>query len=366
LFLLTNVSKSQDLTSIIGFPFRGVHVEFYDKTCTRANIEVFLSAGDVDQINIKALGTQTANGQGWADIDVRAGTAQTDEDSLQCNVLLGEVVTADSAGDFAVAYPMASSIGSSNKRGGLIDCDSTIVHHDSNGSATDWHGRYEPFPSRVFVPFFFAEGGPLGMKSQLVLAAPADGNWYDADAAGGNCNPGGATGVCANGESPGQDLGRGDLMAGTAIFFDGCENQESRPFGGHWINSPLSDITLLGAKADQGWPWTADVLCKIGAPAAGGTFPHVDGDYQGAFVGWVDLPNTLPDSSAKLHGASGGDFWNGPNKYPRGMVGVLIQNTTIGKKEGDAVRLWGDPSDGGRGDREPYSSVDEVDHSDLR
>lgn len=352
LFMLTNVSKTVDLLTIPpgAQPARGVHIEFYDKTCVRQDITDDLSAGDVDQLDIKTKGTALPSNFGWADLDVRVLDAQRDKDSIQCNVLLGVVVNADSAGDFAVSYPMAADIGSSTATS-AVPCSSTvagasIVTHNQNGTAVTWSGVYEPFPGRVFVPFFFAEGGPAGMKSQLIVAAPADGNWYNF-----------ATGLTTlgTGESPGQALAGlatppskvGWLMDGTALFFDGCENKESRSFGGHYIDAALSDITLLGSKAVQEFPWThPGIDCHHQA-----FFPSVDDDSgsPGAFVGWVDLPNTLADNSTAAH--------------PRGMVGILIQNTTIGKKEGDVVRLWGDPSYGGRDAH--YGLVDDVSHSDL-
>jgi hypothetical protein len=351
LIFLTNVSKSVDLTagatlpSLAGFvPYpRAVHVEFYDKTCTRKDVTIELSAGDIDQLDLKNQPNLTGDpslpsGQGWVDIDVRKLDAQRDRDSLQCNVLLGTVVITDSASDFAIAYPAASSIGSSGREHEFPCYENVIVTHDSNGKAVNWFGRYEPFPSRVFVPFYFAEGGPPDLKSQLVIAAPADGNWFVGQVAG-------------EGESPGQDLGTGSLMAGTALVYDGCENKESQSFSGHWLNGSLSG--LFGPKMNQAFPpagWkTPGSDCK-----ATNNFPSADDDYSGAFVGWIDLPNTLADSSGTTAGAV---------TVPRGLVGLLIEWTTIGKKVGDGTRLWGDPADGDRDGQ--YSLVDEVDHEDL-
>jgi len=303
-----------------------------------------LSAGDIDQLDLKSQPNLVGDpslpsGQGWVDIDVRVKDAQRDQDSIQCNVLLGTVVITDSAGDFAIAYPAASGIGSSGLETKLpeIPCYlNTIVTHDSNGKAVNWTGRYEPFPSRVFVPFYFAEGGPPGLKSQLVIAAPADGNWF---------SPFGPS-AAGEGESPGQDLGTGSLMNGTALVYDGCENKESQSFAGHWINGSLSG--LFGPKVNQAFPWkTPGPECKSVA-----FFPSADDDYSGAFVGWIDMPNTLSDSSS---------ITGGVPTFPRGMVGLLIENTLT--LVGDAIRLWGDPADGGR-DGE-YSLVDEVSHADL-
>jgi len=353
LILLTNVSRSIDLTADATLPGlagfvpspRAIHVEFYDKTCTRKDVTIELSAGDIDQLDLKSQpdlrgDPNLASGQGWADIDVREGDAQREQDSVQCNVLLGTVIITDSANDFVVAYPAASSIGSSGKWIEETPCfGSTIVTHDSNGKAVNWFGRYEPFPARVFVPFFFAEGGPPDLKSQLVVAAPADGNWFS------NLLPGT---VAGEGESPGQDLGTGSLMAGTALVFDGCENKESQSFSGHWVNASLSG--LFGPKMNQAFPWkTPGADCK-----STNLFPSADDDYSGAFVGWIDMPNTLSDSSSTTGGAP---------TSPRGLVGLLIEHTTIAKKVGDATRLWGDPADGNRYGE--YSLVDEVSHADI-
>lgn len=348
LIMLTNVSKSVDLLSVPigGQPARAVHVEFYDKTCSRTDTTIELSASDIDQLNLKILPNLVGNPSlptqlGWVDIDVRKGDAQRDKISIQCNVLVGTVIISDSAGDFALAYPAASSVGSSTQSGVTKPCGALvaevgghIVTHDSNGAAVAWSGRYEPFPSRVLVPFFFAEGGPLGMTSQLVIAAPAHGNWD-----------------FALGESPGQHLGTtGDsppssLMSGTALFFDGCENKNSFSFGGHYVNGSLGTLFGTPNPANQSsWKTPSPSTCKGVV-----NFPSVDADYSGAFVGWIDLPNTKP-TVAK----------------PRGMVGLLIQPTTIGKKEADTTRLWGDPKDGGRDQN--YSLVDDLGtggHDDL-
>lgn len=363
LFMLTNVSRSVDLLTVPASftqPARGVHVEFYDKTCVRQDVTIDLSAGDLDQFDVSLLGTALPNNQGWADLDVRRDDAQRDKDSIQCNVLLGNVVVSDSVGDFAVAYPMASDIGSSTKHTPGIPCSSTvvgdtIVTHDLNGTALagGWSGRYEPFPARVFVPFFFAEGGPLGFTTQLVVAGPANGNYA-----------GGATG-----ESPGQNLPgldfpatqAGWLLRGTALFWDACENKESRSFGSHWINAKLSDVALLGFKANQNlFAWTHPGLaCKNQA-----NFPSVDDDTGShAVIGWVDLPNSTTGLPS-VFGPTIPNVNDSDGEHFRGMVGILIQNTTSGgKKEGDVVRLWGDPAYDSRNGN--YSLVDDVSHTDL-
>lgn len=381
LIMLTNVAATVDLltspTPGAPQPARGVHVEFYDKTCVRQDMTVDLSGGDLDQLDLKALGIALPSGQGWVDMDVRAGDAQRSKDSIQCNVLIGTVVNSDSAGDFAVAYPMASVIGSSTASFPAVGkpCSSTYVGdtigtHNVNNAATGWTGRYEPFPSRLFVPFFFAEGGPLGQTSQVVIAAPADGNWYNSTGGG-------------SGEAPGQLLPglslpvsqAGWLMSGTALFYDACENKVSRSFGGHWINNKLSDAIVaggaglnLGSAASQSFPWTHPGLACDNQV----NFPSADDDSagagKGASIGWLDVPNTGVSDSSVI--------------WPRGMVGILIQNTTIGKKEGDVIRLYGDPfaSGSGRGSTDsvgitpcagaascprPYSLVDRVVHTDL-
>lgn len=343
LLLLTNASKNVDLISTAAgasFPVtnaspKGLHLEFYDKGCNRTDRTWDLSAGDVDQLDLRKSPTDFTNDpfivskQGFIDIDVRAGDAQRDKNSLQLNVLMGTVVISDSGSDFAIAYPMASSIGISNTGAG-----GTIVTNDSNGTAIAWTGRYEGFPSRVFVPFYFAEGGPTSTTSQLVIAAPTDGNWAN-------------TGV---GESPGQSLGTGALMTGTALLFDACENKTSGFITSHWINSSLS--SLFGVNATQVvWNTTKGAACK-----GSSNFPSVD-EASGAFIGWVDYPNVLASA----------------NGFARGLVGLFIQGAG---KQGDTTRLWGDPSGGGVGltadypaaataATSGYSLINKVTHNDL-
>jgi hypothetical protein len=348
LLMLTNASKNVDLittSSGAAFPVtnsspKGLHIEFYDKNCNRTDRTVDLSAGDVDQLDLRKTPTDFTNDpfivskQGFLDIDVRVADAQRDKASLQLNVLLGTVVVSDSASDFVIAYPMASSIGLSDPLVGGTGTGGTIVTHDSNGTAVTWTGRYEAFPSRVFVPFYFAEGGPTSTKSQVVIAAPADGNWAN-------------TGV---GEAPGAALSSGNLMSGTALFFDACENKTSGFITSHWINSSLGD--LFGVNANQSvWNTTKGAACKGSA-----NFPSVD-EASSAFIGWVDYPNILASA----------------NGFARGMVGVFIQSAN---KQGDATRLWGDPSGGGVGftfdvpaaasaGTAGYSLINKVTHNDL-
>jgi hypothetical protein len=330
LLLLTNASSVHDAN---------VHLEFYDKTCTRHNRQDYLSEGDIDQLDLKVNPNLTGNpnlpsGLGWVDLDVRESPGQSTDESIQLNVLMGNAVLSDAAGNFAVAYPAASIIGSSanGHRG-------DIVTHDTNGSAVTWTGRYEPLPQRVFVPAFFAEGGPLGQTSTLAIAAPADGNY--------------AGGVA--GESPGQHLpGSGPaklLMSGTAYFFDACEVSISQPLESHYIFGSLT--SLFGATLANQSSWnnpTTGTSC--------GAFPSTDRDNNSsAFVGWIDFENTLDTS-----------FATGTNEpvvadreAARGMVGVLVQNVVTSITQGDAFRLWGDPSVLNEAlTRENYSLVNEA------
>lgn len=341
LILVTNVSKTVDLGAS-ATPTAGVHIEFYDKTCSRTNKTFKLSKGDIDQLDLKSGAFNLTgdpdlpSGLGFADIDVRATPAGTTSASIERNVLMGTVIIADSGGDFAVAYPAASILGSaaSGLAGG------TIVTRNAQGNAAVWTGAYEPLPARVFVPMFFAEGGPASTTSTLAIASPADGNW---DSSG-------------FGEAPGQDLNadaNGNLIDATVQFWDGCENPESPGIEGHMIFGSLKD--LFGNRADQTlFPWKTSTACT-------GQFPSID-EFSGAFIGWIDIPNaSVPDFGlAGLPTAAGEGV-----DAERGMVGVLIQNSG---KQGDATRLWGDPEYNtlGTNPRDGfYSLVDFLNFADI-
>jgi hypothetical protein len=337
LLLLTNVSRAVDLR---GAAFHGeVHIEWYNKDCSRTDIPVQLSPEDIDQLNLSNPATNLPGTQGYADIDVR-NVASNVGTSLQYNVLLGTVVVSDSVSDFVIAYPAASDIGSSSTGvGGNI----VTRNIDGSGRALVWTGSYEPFPSRVFVPMFFAEGGPTNTQSLLAIAALPNGNW----------------GQGALGEAPGQDVttfvpggpASTTLISANTQVYDGCENRQSKPISGHYILGSLG--SLFGPNVTQTPPWK-NILPNDCHGAQ--NFPHVD-EFSGASVGWIDIPNTTDPSI----GDSGDEF-------DRGMVGVLIENAdSIGPspatQQGDVTRLWGDPAAGFRGG--VYTNVDGVSHCDI-
>jgi hypothetical protein len=333
LLLLTNVSEGVNLQGI--GTDGAVHLEFYDKTCARADLPVHLSPTDIDQLDLKS-GAHDLRGRatlpsniGWVDIDIRRDDGARSRDSRQFNVLLGTVVISDGAGDFAIAYPMAANIGSSRYGVG-----GTIVERDAGGVAQFWHGKYEPYPSRLFVAAFFAEGGPINTASQLVIAGPTDGNW-----------PGcfGAAPLPCKGEAPGQALGGAttNLIDAHVLIYDGCENFQSSDLVAHYVNNSLSGLFGTGIINQLNWK-QGGRSCKNPS-----NFPSVDGDQENAFVGWIEIPNTI-NSNVGL---------------PRGLVGVLVQSVAGTFRQGDVSRLWGDPAAGGR--EFEYSLVDEVDHHDL-
>ncbi len=245
------------LTGTCG-PF-GIHLEFYGQSCMRVDLAITLTPADVDLIDLRqhplvsgaslpggSLGPVTPSasqsgfgGRGWVDIDVRFGTGTgplVNDPGVQANVLTGVVVIADSASDYAVDYPMAPSIGVSDR--GLL---ARIVRRDAAGRAIEWTGRYEPLPWRVFAPAFFAESGPVKFRlvqhtAFLALAAPADGNW---DGSG-------------NGEAPGQLLGTpgpagGPLISLSMLVFDGCEQTFSFNFQSHYVNNFLSNLPFTAS-----------------------------------------------------------------------------------------------------------------------
>lgn len=351
-------------------PF-GVHLEFYGQSCARADLSTTLTPVDVDLIDLRQntvvsgaslpgapLGPVTPSafqsglgGRGWVDIDVRfgAGVGPTVSDpGVQANVLTGVVIIADSASDFAVDYPMAPSIGVSDR--GLLG---RVVRRDAAGRAIEWSGRYEPFPWRVFAPAFFAESGPVKLRllqhtAFLALAGPADGNW---DGSG-------------NGEAPGQQLGApgslGEpLIIPQNLIFDGCEASIftlPAPASSHYVNNFLSKVfpSIPGSSA-----WTS-ANCGVQFPV----YPGLD-EVSGQPVGWIDISNVALACDNTTPGAGAGNCpqyttvspattftraGNGTGQR-RGLVGVLIEHDFrrsflwwSGASRGSARRLWGDPS----------------------
>lgn len=327
----------------------GVHLEFYDQTCARNDTTVDLTPQDINQLDflvkpnltgLLAGGTASSAssgvaGRGFIDIDVRVTPAQLTDPSVQMNTLLGEVVISDFGSDFAFAYPAAASVGSSQ-----TGVAGFIVTRGGGGVDVTWTGRYEPFPPRVFVPAFFAEGTGTGsaagqvFSTFLAIAAPADGNW-----SGDSCD---AAGAC-NAEAPGQALPTGTLegapiINASGLLFDGCEQQKSQNFSAHFVNNSLGSIFGTTNTDRQFWS-AANCTNKI--------FPGLD-SFSGSPVGWVDISNnaTVPDP-----GTTAADL-------PRGVVGVFFENIIGGGPTGphagetvshvlhlgDASRLWGDPS----------------------
>ncbi|MBI2883486.1 MAG: hypothetical protein HYY11_06225 [Candidatus Methylomirabilis oxyfera] len=332
-----------------------VHLEFYDKTCDSVDLTIDLSRQDIDQLDLL---TDTDLGgvrglvskQGWLDVDVRraitgSGHGNT---SVQANVLLGTVLISDSGSDFAIAYPMASSIGSApNGIGG------DIVSRTPNGNANVWFGSFEVFPARVFVPMFFAEGSNHGVafSSTLAIAGPASGN---------------------NGEeAPGQTLedipstvlNEGILVEATVDVVDACENVQSDDFDAHYLIGTLDELL------------TAQVTTPYNTTC---TYPAADVDRTGATPanafagGFLDITNHAR-ANLTTAGLIIQDPAIGPLGLERGLVGVLVQNTP---SRGDATRLWGDCSFGlvglglelsaDVGCRFPFTLVDFASHRDIQ
>lgn len=336
----------------------GVHLEFYDKTCTNVDLTIDLSKTDIDQLDLRNdsdLGNVKSlpSGLGWMDADVRRAISGSGHTSpgVQANVLLGTVIISDSGSDFAVAYPMASSIGSA---GAGIGGD--IVTRASTGNADAWSGTYESFPSRVFVPMFFAEGSNRGLtfSSTLAIAGPAQ--------------------AITGGEAPGQDLGGVGTISGVPFYtnpsplidadvdvYDACENSASDHRKDHYVFGTLDAL------------FSATVTAPYNTTC---TYPAVDLDrgvpvastFQG---GWIDIRNDLAFGRPTSGGVVGTT-----NFYPRGLVGVLVQESADSTHHtGDAVRLSGDCAAGaglttdtrvsGIGCRPDYSLVNGVGHSDI-
>jgi len=323
-----------------------VHLEFYAANCTTSSRTIDLTPSDIDQldllVNPSLIGSLPGKspatafesgvaGRGWVDIDIRRAPGLALSQSVQANVLLGTVVISDFANDFAFAFPMAASVGSSaTGLGGVIVTRSPAIL---------WSGRYEAFPPRLFVPAYFAEGIGTGanlgqvFSTFLAVAAPADGNWSGIDSRDGNA-------TLNNGEPPGLTIGAGGTIGGdlinipNSILFDGCEEFQDRALNGHFINHSLGSIysTVSLDRAN----WTA-------ANCVNHIFPGLD-EFSGQAVGWVDLPNGLLSNNVAGRSSAATTGGIGVNR-PRGMVGVFVENIVGGTPAlhlGDATRLWGD------------------------
>jgi len=377
LLLLTNVSKSANLQRTatplllngvcnLGSPTPtgvncGIHLEFYDKNCENVNTSIDLSKLDIDQLDLNVDSDMSGprgltNKLGWVDIDVRRNAAGTDDASVQANVLLGTVIISDAGSGFVVAYPMASSQGSSNSGIG-----GDIVTRTGGGFAGAWSGGYESFPARVFVPMYFAEGvngTGNNFTSTLAIAGPAQ--------------------AIAGGEAPGQELGV--VAVGTPAIlvdvavkgYDACENEWSDSFDEHYVIGTLGD--LFAANVTAPFNTTGGIgTCVV--PSA-----DVDRKASGAFQGgWISLQNRARSATTAAGVVSA------ENSYPRGLVGVLVQqNTNAGTGTGDTTRLWGDCAYGNStttfgsvqttataansagGCRPSYSLVEDVNHADTQ
>lgn len=330
--LLTNSSTFRLTDAAPGTAVGGVHVEFYDKTCARNDIVVRLSERDIDQINVTTTNFTGTSLKGYADIDVRNTTIYTDSQgasSIRANALLGTVLVSDSTNDFAFSYPMAASLGSAAGSHSAT-APGTIVTRNSSGVATAWTGRYEPHPSRVYVPIFFAEGTDsqgATVTGFLSVVTPADGNWH-----------GGGTSTGTRAEAPGEAInvatGTNPLTLGVLIF-DGCEQQGSANISGHTIMDTLTNLFTAGVANRSNW---------TAANCTASTFPGLD-ELSSQPVGWMQITNTSTQCKGSAHSATAGC---GPTALAvsRGLVGLFFESSVGGspsKKMADNSRLWGDP-----------------------
>lgn len=403
-YMLVNVSQDVNLNQVTyttsGGVTRGpwgVHLEHYGQSCDRVDESTGLTQGDIDQFDLlvnsvtrtamgsgQALGGVTATatqsgvaGRGWTDIDVRFGTGTlTGSTSIQANVLLGTTIISDFGSDFAFAYPMASMIGTSNSVGqaspialspaGLGPIGGKIVQRNATGTATNWFGRYEPLPHRVFVPVYFADGTESAsgetFNSFLVVAGPPDGNWDRSD----------------DGEAPGQSTGKG--LAGppnltlNLIVWDGCEKNTSFNYSSHFLNNTYA--ALFGTTTNRS-TWKTAVPSEC--PAA---FASRD-ELSGQALGWIDIINSAKACDNTANGTAGcpvgtdGDTGTGTGQA-RGVAGINVSNVvSSGLNLGDVTRLWGDASPWGvspasgddalcfNGVACNYSLVDLVRHVDI-
>lgn len=253
-----------------------VHLEFYDKTCDNINLTIDLSKQDIDQIDILTDSDMggvrgLASKLGWVDIDVRraiTGSGHTNT-SVRANVLVGTVLISDSGSDFAVAYPMAASQGSSDAGSGASAFD--IVSRDGQGDANVWTGAFESFPARVYVPMFFAEGSNNGLTftSTLAVAGPAQ--------------------SFRNGEAPGQDLeddastgnvNEGILIDAEVDVVDACENAQSDDLVSHYIFGTLDELFTNQVTA----PYNGTGTIGSCVYPSGDVDRKASGFFQGGFI----------------------------------------------------------------------------------
>ena len=412
-YMLVNVSQNVNLNRVLFAPGDrlgpwGVHLEHYGQSCDRIDESTGLTPGDIDQFDLlvnsvartslgsgQPLGAVTPSvtqsgvaGRGWTDIDVRFGPGTlTGSTSIQANVLLGTAIISDFGSDYAFAYPMASVIGTSNRliSGGTTagGIGSRIVRRTSAGQATEWTGRYEPLPRRLFVPVYFADGTQASsgetFSSFLVIAGPPDGNW---DGSG-------------DGEAPGQATGKGAVgpanLSLATILWDGCEQNVSPGFTSHFLNNTYA--TLFGTTVNRSTWQNAVPSNPNGCPAV---FASRD-ELSGQALGWIDIINNAVACDQTSNGTagcavggpntpavtlSGTDTTNGSGTArARGMVGISVSNVTTSTLQlGDVTRLWGDASPWGNigndaniskplicsnGVACQYSLVDEVNHVDV-
>jgi hypothetical protein len=336
-FLLLANTSSRELRASSGLVTSqgGVHIEFYSKGCSRNDQVVELSAKDIDQINITSVYASVIGADssklGFADIDVRDGTVHTSSQTapgIRTNALTGVTLVADSTNDYAFSYPMAASQGSQSSGAGQ-----TIVTRNAGGTgaALAWFGRYEPFPSRVFLPVYYAEGADsqgATVTGFLALVSPADGNWH-----------GYGTGATLA-EAPGEALSVSNavgaaLIKTSTLAYDGCENNTSYTPSGHTIYGTLDTLFPGGGMLRSNW---------LSCSGSGGGFPRVD-EVSSQPVGWMQITNSSTECKGATNGC--GSSTTNAKTATRALVGTFFSNSVGGspsKKMADTSRLWGDPT----------------------
>lgn len=355
--LLTNIStlNLQGLASPTAVG--SIHLEFYNRNCDRTDRPIHLSQFDIDQVNVVPADFSGGLTEGWVDLDVRiANPAAVPPQSMdspastsaRANALLGEVVITDSAADYTLSYPMVSILGSS---AGAAVLSPIVTRAPASALAAVWTGRYEPLPTTIDLPGYYAEGGAAATagtvtESLLAIASPADGNWYGTSA---GCAPG-----C--GEAPGQALATvAALGAGfdiinipSATVYDGCENPTSQPLRGHY-----KAFRLTSAVVNDGFgPLLDRSAWGPAAGCSGAGFPRVD-ELAGVPVGWVNLPNISCVRSANNNWAAtlvcaGGAGNVTPTAAKiRGVAGIFFEAAIVSGGAGatrgaDVARLWGE------------------------
>ena len=319
-----------------------IQLSLYGQGSGKQDLFLSLTPGDVDQFDFGLQvgggaatfpgvvgNTSQTNvaGRGWADVFV-VGSASTGSNVLQYNAISGSAIVVNIAGDFAFAYPGASSQCQSDFGTG----NAVVTRLAGSGLAGVWTGRCEQHPSTLYLPGYLAEDlesttSPL-RTAFLVVAGPADANKK---------------------EAPGQTLGDAsaflvDLpVASASVERDGCGISSTfAASSAHFLNGRISTVNTASGVGFGRTNFTSPPggVC----PGSGGPFTD---ELSNSPIASVKLRNDIDTPTSAVTGPVPNPNFTVPNGFDltarkRGIVGILFGTATDGGlKVGDAVRLWG-------------------------